>query len=300
MKVLIAGSSGLVGSALVKSLQAEGHTVVRLVRQLKGEQGEILWNPSAGTISVTELEGFDAIVNLAGDPIAEGRWNKEKKKRILESRVQTTSLLAKTVAKLNKKPQVFINASAIGFYGDHEDVWVDEKSPEGKGFLADVCQQWENSADEVLKASIRLVKFRIGVVLSTQGGALKQMLLPFRLGLGGVVGSGNQYMSWIHIDDLVRIIEQAISNQSYEGVLNAVAPHPVTNREFTKTLGGVLHRPTIFPLPAFAARLVFGEMADALLLSSCRVRPSRLGALHYTYKYSTLESALENLIQSNR
>lgn len=298
MKILIAGSSGLVGSALVKSLQSKGHAIARLVRRIDGHPGEILWNPAAGTINDSELEGFDVIVNLAGDPIAEGRWNKEKKKRIVESRVQATTLLAQTVAKLKHKPEVFINASAVGFYGDHGDLWVDEKSPVGKGFLADVCEQWERSADGVSKAGVRLVKLRIGVVLSTHGGALKQMLLPFRLGLGGVVGSGNQYMSWIHIDDLVHIIEQAVENKSYQGVLNAVAPHPVTNREYTKILGKVLHRPTIFPLPAFAARLVFGEMADALLLSSCRVRPSRLEDLHYSFKYAQLEAALDDLCRT--
>ena len=291
-KILVAGSSGLVGSDLVPFLIGAGNDVYRLVRKKSGSLHEILWDPSAGKINSDEIEGFDAVVNLSGDSIATGRWSEQKKLNILKSRVETTALLAKTIAGLKRKPQVWVNASAVGIYGDTGSVAVTEIAPDGTGFLADVCEAWEEAMLPAEKAGVRIVKVRIGMVLSGKGGALSAMLLPFKLGLGGVIGSGEQFMSWIALIDLVRVINEVIVNQAYEGAVNAVSPQNVTNREFTKTLGKVLGRPTVLPMPAFAARLAFGEMADALLLSSARVQPIRLEGAGYCFRFGELELAL--------
>ncbi len=296
LRILIAGSTGLVGSNLVPFLTTGGHEVHRLVRKKSGGSREILWDPAKEQINPSELEGFDAIINLAGDGIANGRWSDKKKREILESRTQTTRLLAQTLSKLTRKPKVWINASAVGIYGDSGDVQITEESPLGKGFLADVCQAWEASTLAAEDCGIRVVKIRIGVVLSAKGGALKEMLLPFKLGIGGVIGSGGQYMSWIAIDDLLGVINEAMMNESYRGPVNAVSPNSVTNTEFTKTLGAILHRPTVLPMPAFAARGVFGEVADALLLSSCRVEPAVLNRGGYKFLYPHLELALNHLL----
>ena len=292
-KILIAGASGLVGKSLTAHLEKKGHKVFRLTRKSTSEKNEIEWNPAKGLVNTSHLEGFDAFINLAGDSIAEGKWTADKKKRILDSRIQSTELLTKTIALLQNKPTVLINASAVGFYGDTHSEWISEKSLKGKGFLSDVCLAWENAADKALNEGVRVVKLRLGVVLSAKGGALKQMMTPFKWGLGGVIGSGEQYMSWIMLDDVMSIIDEALSNQEYMGSINVVTDEPVTNREFTKTLGAVLHRPTIFPLPAFMARLVFGEMADALLLSSCRAKPEKLEELGFRYRFPTLKTALQ-------
>jgi hypothetical protein len=285
MRILITGSSGLIGKALSASLAADGHKLVSLThsKTLTKDQ-QISWNPDAGVLNQEELEGFDAIVHLAGESIV-GRWTPEKKSRILASRVRGTRLLCDTLARLRSRPIVLVSASAVGFYGDAGGRVLDEESPAGSLFLSQVAKAWEDSTEPARNSGIRVVNLRIGFVLSKEAGGLAAMLLPFKLGVGGRVGSGRQYVSWIAIDDLVAAIAQAILTDSLRGPVNAVAPNPLTNREFTKTLGRVLGRPSIFPLPAFAARMVMGEMADELLLASARVKPSRL-----------LESALRHVL----
>ncbi|NIL96531.1 MAG: TIGR01777 family protein [Planctomycetales bacterium] len=295
MKILISGSSGLVGSRLTALLKAEGHEVLALVRRPAGS-AEIHWDPVRGELDAGLLEGLDGVVHLAGENIAEGRWTAAKKERIRASRVASTDLLCRALAGLQARPAVLVNASAIGYYGDRGDQLLDEESPAGDGFLPEVCQAWEAATQPASEAGIRVVRLRIGVVLSVEGGALQKMLLPFRLGAGGKVGSGRQYWSWISIDDLAGVINFALTNASLSGAVNAVAPQPVTNQQFTKTLGRVLGRPTILPMPAFAARLALGEMANDLLLASTRVAPTRLEAAGYTYRHPDLESALRHLL----
>lgn len=294
MKILVSGSSGLIGNTLVPFLTTGGHSVVRLVRS-DSEQG-IHWNPAEGTIQADKLEGFDAVVHLGGENISEGRWTEAKKARIRDSRVDSTRLLAGALAKLKRKPRVLVCASAIGFYGDRGERALDESATPGEGFLCDVCRDWEAAAEPARKAGIRVVHLRFGVVLAANGGALAKMLLPFKLGLGGVLGSGDQYMSWVTVDDAVGMVAFAIDNDSLEGPVNAVAPNPVTNREYTKTLGKVLSRPTLIPVPAFGARIALGEMADELLLASTRVVPAKLQKAGYSFRFSDLEPALRHLL----
>ncbi len=296
MKILVSGSSGLVGSALVPFLSSGGHEIVRLIRGWP-QPGEaaVPWDPPAGRIEAARLEGLDAVVHLAGENIA-GRWTATRKARIRESRVQGTRLLAETLARLARPPKVFVCASAIGYYGDRGDAVLREDSPPGAGFLAEVCREWEAAARPAAEKGVRVVHLRIGVVLSPAGGALARMLTPFKLGLGGRIGAGGQFMSWIAIDDLTGAIHHALATESLRGPVNAVAPRPVTNREFTKTLGRVLGRPTLFPMPAFAARLTFGEMADELLLASARVEPAKLVTSGYRFRAPELEGALRHLL----
>jgi uncharacterized protein (TIGR01777 family) len=239
---------------------------------------------------------MEAVVHLAGENIASGRWTAARKARIRSSRVMGTRTLCETLARLSQPPKVLVSASAIGYYGDRgaEPLW--ENSAFGTGFLAEVCRAWEEATQPAVQKGIRVVLLRIGIVLSPAGGALAKMLIPFQLGLGGVIGSGNQYMSWIALDDVAGVIAHALVTDTLQGPVNAVAPYPVTNREFTKTLGRVLRRPTVFPLPGFAARLAFGEMADALLLASTRVEPKRLLATQYVFRYPELEDALRHLL----
>ena len=300
MKVLISGSSGLVGSALVRLLEGSGHEVVRLVRRTPDPGGGTAanWDPAAGTIDAAALEGLDGVVHLAGENIAGGRWNQALKERIRSSRVDGTRLLAETLAGLDRPPQCLLSASAIGFYADRGDEQLDESSPVGAGFLADVCRAWESAAEPAREAGIRVVNLRIGVVLASDGGALKKMLLPFKLGLGGRVGSGRQWWSWIAIDDVVGAIQHALLTESLTGPLNLVAPNPATNLEFTKALGRVLRRPTVFPMPAFAARLALGEMADELLLASTRVDARRLTDSGYEFRCPGLDGALRHVLES--
>lgn len=296
MKVAITGASGLVGTALRKRLIQDGHTVVPVVRRQAAE-GEISWDPAAGKMDASGLEGVDAVVHLAGENIAEGRWTAAKKQRIRESRVAGTQLVSKTLAGLGAKPQVFVCASAIGYYGDYREQPVDEESGKGEGFLADVCQAWEEACQPARDAGIRTVNVRIGVVLSKHGGALAKMLPPFKMCAGGVIGSGKQVWSWVSIDDLVGAFLHAIHTDSMHGPLNATSPQASTNYEFTKALGHVLGRPTLVPLPAFAAKLVLGEMAEALLLSSLRVLPKKAQETGYQFKHEQLEAALRDLLK---
>lgn len=301
MKIIVTGATGLVGSALVPSLLAEGHQVTRLVRresQSTRAAGvtDVAWNPSAGTVDAEALEGHDATVHLAGENVAE-KWTEEKKRRIRESRVKGTRLLAETLAGLKRKPTTLVSASAIGYYGSRRgDEVLTEESAAGDDFLAGVCREWEAAAEPARAAGIRVVHLRIGIVLSSEGGALAKMLTPFKMGVGGKIGSGEQYMSWIALDDVVGIVKHALTNETLTGALNVVAPRPVKNSEFTATLGRVLGRPAIFPLPAFAVRLMFGEMGETLLLSSERVEPARLRAANYQFTHTELESALRHLL----
>jgi uncharacterized protein (TIGR01777 family) len=301
MKVIVTGSTGLVGQALIRSLLAEGHEVTRLVRgDAQGFRAPgtsaVHWNPERGEIDAKELEAHAAAVHLAGEPVAEGRWDEAKKRRILESRVKGTRLIAEALAGLSQKPKALVSASAIGFYGDRGEEVLREESASGGDFLSEVCREWEKATLAASQAGIRVVHVRIGVVLSGEGGALSKMLTPFKLGVGGRIGSGRQYMSWITLEDLVRIIRRALTDEQLRGPVNAVAPNPVTNEEFTKALGRVLGRPTLLPIPAFAARLAFGEMADALLLASARVEPARLREAGFEFKHSEIEDALRDVL----
>ncbi|MBI3092392.1 MAG: TIGR01777 family protein [Candidatus Tectomicrobia bacterium] len=297
MKVAVSGSTGLIGSALVPLLARAGDEVVRLVRGQAKAPAEVAWDPGAGSVDTAGLAGVEGVVHLAGESIGEGKWTPQKKERIKASRVQGTRLLSEALARLEPRPRVLVCASAIGYYGDRGEETMTEASPAGRGFLAEVSQAWEAAAQAALQAGLRVVHLRFGFVLSAAGGAFPRMLLPFKMGVGGVIGPGKQYVSWISIDDAVRVIQHALTTHALRGPVNAVAPQPVTNAEFTKTLGRVLSRPTFFPLPAFAVRLMFGEMADALLLASTRVEPARLLATGYAFRHPDLEEALRDLLK---
>jgi uncharacterized protein (TIGR01777 family) len=300
MKVAVTGSHGLIGKALCTDLGKAGHEVWRIVRTSSASgANEICWNPASGSIEAAKLESFDAVVHLAGENIAGQRWTEAHKRKILESRIQSTTLLAKTIAQLSQPPKVVASGSAIGFYGDRGSEKLTEASNPGTGFLAGVCRDWEDAIDSVQSAGVRVVKLRTGVVLSTEGGALAKMLPVFQLGGGGIIGSGQQYMSWISTTDEVKAIEFVLENSHLTGPVNLVAPNAVTNAQFTKALGQVLHRPTFLPLPAFAAKIVLGEMADELLLSSQLVVPTKLSSAGFTYQFPKLEDALRQALASH-
>ncbi len=269
---------------------------MRMVRRAPAHDNEVRWDPDSGTIEKSALEGLDAVVHLAGESIASGRWTAEKKRRIRQSRIKGTGLLAQSLAALLDPPKVLVSVSAVGYYGDRGKEQLDEDSGSGNGFLPEVCREWENATAPAAERGIRVVIPRIGVVLSTAGGALRLMLPIYRLGIGGKIGSGNQYMSWIAISDMAGIIHHAMNCESLRGPVNAVAPNPVTNSVFSKTLAKVLSRPAIFALPAFAARLAFGKMADEALLSSCRALPARLMESGYRFSFPQLEGALRHIL----
>jgi uncharacterized protein (TIGR01777 family) len=292
--MLISGASGLIGSALVASLESQDYEVVRLVRRQSQGANELHWDPMR-TIPPEQISGFDAFIHLSGESVA-GRWTAAKKARIRESRVVSTKNLSDALAKTPGPPQTFICASAVGYYGNRGDEILTEESPSGTGFLPEVCREWESATEAAANAAIRNVNLRIGLVLSPNGGALKQMLLPFRLGLGGRIGSGRQWWSWIHIADLVSAVHHILQSGSISGPVNMTAPNPVTNAEFTRTLAGILKRPAVLRVPAFAARLAFGEFADEGLLASARVEPKKLIESRFEFQYPNLGAATGNLV----
>jgi uncharacterized protein (TIGR01777 family) len=296
-KVLISGSSGFLGSALTQNLGADGYEITRLIRRPTSATGQIAWDFSQ-PLAPQSVSGFDAVIHLAGESIA-SRWTDSKKEAIRDSRVLGTRHLAEALARAASPPRVLISASAIGFYGDRGDETLREDSASGEsGFLPEVCREWEAAAEPAVNAGIRTAFLRTGIVLSAKGGALKQMLPPFRMGLGGRIGGGRQWMSWIDLEDEIGAILHILVNESLRGPVNSVSSNPVTNAEFTKTLASVLSRPAIFPMPAFAARLLFGQMGDELLLGSQKVEPAKLTASGYLFRKPNLRGALEGILKS--
>ena len=285
----------MVGTALATALRESGHTPISITRkESDSAKGSIIWDPARGLKDSSRLETVDTVVHLAGENIAAGRWTVAVKDRIRRSRVEGTRNLLKSIFELTRRPKTLVCASAIGYYGERGDKILDEDSAAGNGFLADVCREWEHEAQEAAALGLRVVNVRIGVVLSPKGGALAKMLLPFKLGAGGIIGSGKQYWSWIGLHDLVRIITFCIEQNSIHGPVNAVSPNPMTNYDFTKGVGRALHRPTLFPLPAFVAKLALGEMANELLLSSIRVTPKKLQEQGFAFHYPELVGCLEH------
>ncbi|MXY84792.1 MAG: TIGR01777 family protein [Gemmatimonadetes bacterium] len=297
MKILVAGSSGLIGTVLCSRLEREGHEVVRLVRR-EPAQGELRWDPEAGELEQEALEGIEAVVHLGGRNIVAGRWTATVKEQLRQSRVQTTQLLAARLAGLATPPRVLVCASAVGIYGHRRGEELDEESDTGEGFLAELGRAWEGASTVAAEAGTRVVQARLGIVLSRRGGALAKMLLPFRLGMGGKIGDGQQYVSWISLEDAVAALVYAVENDALRGPVNLTAPQPVTNAELTRTLGRVLRRPTLLPLPAFAAKLVLGELAEEALLASQRVRPKRLLEAGFESAHPELEGALRHALTS--
>jgi uncharacterized protein len=294
LHIAITGATGFIGSALVAQLAAAGHAVRRLLRSERQRRpDDVLWDPAAGRLDPHALEGVDAVIHLAGEPIAQ-RWTTAAKRRIRDSRIRGTALLARTIASLAQPPRVLVSGSAMGIYGDRGDEELDETSAPGHGFLAEVATAWEASAEPATRAGIRVVNVRTGLVLSPRGGALAKLLVPFRMGVGGRVGSGRQWVSWIGLADTVGALTHAVSTESRTGAVNLSSPSPVTNAELTKTLATVLRRPALVPVPAFALRLAFGEMGQATLLASQRMRPRRLLETGYRFRFPTLEAALRH------
>jgi uncharacterized protein (TIGR01777 family) len=297
MKILISGASGLAGKALVRVLRDQGHSVARLVRPGSvPPPGDIAWDPLAATIDVSAMEAVDAVVHLSGASIAHSRWTPARKAVLRSSRIDSTRVMVDALARLQQKPRVFVSASAIGCYGDRGDEVLTESSAIGTDFLSLLVRDWEAEAIRAEVSGIRTVLLRFGVILSGEGGALPQMLMPFKFGLGGRLGSGKQWMSWIALEDAVGIICSAITNEKFAGPVNVVAPSPLRNADFTRIAAAVLHRPAIFAAPGFALRIVLGEMADALLLSSQRVIPQRLLTAGYSFRLPEFECALRSIL----
>ena len=296
MKVLITGATGLIGRRLQETLRDAGHELLLASRKPSKDGGYIQWDIHDGFAEPERLEGVDAVIHLAGENL-NGRWTDAKKKAIRESRILGTRNVVDTISNLRQRPRVLVSASAIGFYGDRGDDLMTETSPPGKGFLPEVCREWEAESRRAEDAGIRTVLLRAGIVLSKDGGALGTMLMPFKLGIGGVIGSGKQWMSWISLDDHAAVVKYALENEMIRGAVNSVSTNPVTNEEFTKTMGEVLYRPTLIPVPEFAVHLAFGEMGDTLLLDSTKVAPKRLEDAGFEFNFPDLKKALENAVK---
>lgn len=294
MKIAMTGSSGLIGRRLTTDLLADGHTVVPMVRS-GATAGQLHWKPG-GSLDPAALRGYDAVIHLAGEPIGSGRWTDKRKARILRSRKEGTTTIAEAVAKADGGPKVLVSASAIGLYGDRADEELTEKSKPGDDFLADVVKEWEAAAEPARTAGVRVVHPRFGIVLDADGGALQKMLPLFKAGLGGKFGSGEQWWSWVAIDDVSRAVRWALTNDDAKGAYNVTAPNPTTNAEFTDVLGDVLGRPTLLPVPAFGPKLLLGELADALLFNSQRVKPAALEKAGFSFEFPHLASALRHLL----
>lgn len=297
MKILMTGATGLVGTALGRAWREAGHDLVRLVRRREQADGvhAFYWNPEEGTIDTAVLAGVGAVVHLAGENVA-ARWTEERKRRIRESRVKGTQLLAEAVAAMEQPPAVFLCASAIGFYGERGDEVLDETAAPGEGFLPEVCRAWEAAADPVRARGIRTVHARISVVLAREGGALPAMLPPFRAGIAGRLGNGRQWMSWIHIDDLVRAFDCLLNDAAFEGAVNLAAPETVSNRDYTRELARAIRRPALLPVPGWVLQVLLGEMARGMILASTRVTPARLEAAGFDFRYPTIKSAFADLL----
>lgn len=299
MKIAITGATGLIGGELMPTLKAKGHEIFVISRKPASNENEIQWDAYKGfeDAEFEKLKGIDAVIHLAGESVGDSNWDEEKKRRIRESRVKGTRTLVDALSRLENPPKIFISASAIGFYGARGDEVLTEESEPGEGFFPEVCQEWEAEGDKAKEFGARVFHPRIGVVLSKDGGALEKMLTPFKFGVGGTVGSGEQWMSWIAIDDLIKIFHFALENENAVGAFNATAPNPVQNEEFTDTLGEVLHRPTILPLPAFGVKMLFGEMGETLLLEGARVIPQKLLDAGFGFEFPKLKEAFEHVLK---
>jgi len=297
MKILITGATGLIGNSLQKVLRGRGHELLFASRKEPRNDSWVQWDYDNVFSHPEKLEGVDVVIHLAGESISGLRWTDEKKRAIRDSRVLGTRNVVDTISSLKQRPGTLISASAIGFYGDRGDDEMTETSPPGKSFLAEVCREWEAEALRAEDSGVRTVILRTGIILSKDGGALGTMLTPFKLGLGGVIGSGKQWMSWVSLDDHLAVIDYAIENEKIRGAVNSVSPNPVTNEEFTFAMGEVLYRPTFIPVPEFAVHLAFGEMGDALLLDSTRVVPKRLADAGFEFKYPDLKKALHHAVE---
>lgn len=297
-RILVSGGSGPIGSALLPTLKASGAQITRLTRPGRAQpaldEESMPWDPEQ-PLAAGSLSGFDAVIHLAGESIV-GRWSEAKKKKIRDSRVVGTRNVAQTLAQANDKPSIFICSSAIGYYGDRANELLNEESAPGVGFLPEVCREWEAATRPAAEAGIQTVQIRTGVVLSSTGGALAKMLTPFKMGVGGKIGNGKQWMSWIDVEDMVGAIHHILKSDLLHGPVNMVAPKPVTNEEFTKTLASVLSRPAILPIPAVAVKALFGEMGETVLLGSQRVEPSKLISSGYPFRFRTLRASLENVL----
>lgn len=309
MEIVMSGATGLVGTALVKTLAAEGHTVYQLLRPgnkktATGSVFDVAWDPKAENSSDLfahagqPVDGVDAVINLAGAPIADGKWTNERKSMLRSSRIDTTRALVGAIQRMTPRPRVFISASAIGYYGDRGDEVLSENSEVGTGFLAELAEEWESEAVKAEALGVRLVRSRFGIILSKDGGALPQIMAPFKFGAGGKLGSGKQWLSWITLHDVVRFMRQALEDDALSGAVNLVAPGAVRNVEFTRQLGKALHRPAVFTVPAFALRMAMGEMADAMLLASQRVAPEKLEQRGFRFLHSNLADALRAVLDS--